>query len=68
MSPSLEAWMPKSVILLRDYTFGKFTADLIAGVTVRLVALPLAMAFAIASRPFRSTPLCTVSMDPSCLA
>src|SRR5271154_1807062 len=49
MNPSLEAWMPKSVILLRDYTFGKFTADLIAGVTVGLVALPLAMAFAIAS-------------------
>ena len=49
MSPSLEAWMPKSVILLRDYTFRKFTADLIAGVTVGLVALPLAMAFAIAS-------------------
>jgi sulfate permease, SulP family len=44
-----EAWLPKSVILLRDYSFHKFTADLIAGVTVGLVALPLAMAFAIAS-------------------
>ena len=41
--------MPKSVILLREYTFDKFIADLIAGVTVGLVALPLAMAFAIAS-------------------
>lgn len=41
--------MPKSVILLRNYTFDKFVSDLIAGVTVGLVALPLAMAFAIAS-------------------
>lgn len=37
------------VILLREYTFDKFVADLIAGITVGLVALPLAMAFAIAS-------------------
>jgi sulfate permease, SulP family len=44
-----EAWLPKSVILLRTYTFDKFIHDLIAGVTVGLVALPLAMAFAIAS-------------------
>jgi sulfate permease, SulP family len=49
MSSSFEAWMPKSVILLRDYSVEKFTSDLIAGVTVGLVALPLAMAFAIAS-------------------
>src|SRR5271157_370163 len=44
-----DAWLPKSVLLLREYTFEKFVADLIAGVTVGLVALPLAMAFAIAS-------------------
>ena len=49
MSSSVEAWMPKSVILLREYNYEKFTSDLIAGVTVGLVALPLAMAFAIAS-------------------
>lgn len=49
MSSSIEAWLPKSIILLRHYTFEKFTADLIAGITVGLVALPLAMAFAIAS-------------------
>src|SRR5438477_2227271 len=42
-------WLPKSVICLRDYTAQKFLHDLIAGVTVGLVALPLAMAFAIAS-------------------
>ena len=41
--------MPKSVILLGENTFDKFVSDLIAGVTVGLVALPLAMAFAIAS-------------------
>ncbi len=49
MSAVADAWLPKSVILLREYTFEKFVHDLIAGVTVGLVALPLAMAFAIAS-------------------
>jgi SulP family sulfate permease len=49
MSVLSEAWMPKSVILLREYNSQKFVSDLIAGVTVGLVALPLAMAFAIAS-------------------
>src|SRR6201988_2288098 len=44
-----EDWLPKSVILLRNYDRHKFVSDLIAGVTVGLVALPLAMAFAIAS-------------------
>jgi SulP family sulfate permease len=42
-------WFPKSVIALRDYDLQTFKHDLIAGVTVGLVALPLAMAFAIAS-------------------
>ncbi|PYT94053.1 MAG: sodium-independent anion transporter [Acidobacteria bacterium] len=45
----MEDWLPKSVILLRNYDRHKFVCDLIAGVTVGLVALPLAMAFAIAS-------------------
>jgi SulP family sulfate permease len=44
-----ERWLPKSVVCLRDYDSSKFIRDLIAGVTVGLVALPLAMAFAIAS-------------------
>ena len=44
-----ENWLPKSVLCLRDYNRHKFRLDLIAGVTVGLVALPLAMAFAIAS-------------------
>src|ERR1700740_2646625 len=49
MNLEIEDWLPKSAILLRDYDRHKFLADLIAGVTVGLVALPLAMAFAIAS-------------------
>ncbi|MFZ1051080.1 MAG: SulP family inorganic anion transporter [Candidatus Sulfotelmatobacter sp.] len=44
-----ERWLPKSILCLRDYTANKFLHDLIAGITVGLVALPLAMAFAIAS-------------------
>jgi SulP family sulfate permease len=44
-----ERWLPKSVLCLRDYSTAKFSRDLIAGVTVGLVALPLAMAFSIAS-------------------
>jgi len=45
----IDAWLPKSVSALKTYTREKFVSDLIAGVTVGLVALPLAMAFAIAS-------------------
>ncbi len=41
--------LPKSVGALRSYSWSKFAADLVAGVTVGLVALPLAMAFAISS-------------------
>src|SRR5262249_40098702 len=46
---NLSEWLPKSVLCLRSYTPQKFFSDLLAGVTVGLVALPLAMAFAIAS-------------------
>jgi SulP family sulfate permease len=42
-------WLPKSVLTLRDYNLVTFRHDLIAGLTVGLVALPLGMAFAIAS-------------------
>src|SRR4249920_3700504 len=42
-------WMPRSLECLNGYTFKHFTHDLVAGITVGLVALPLAMAFAIAS-------------------
>src|SRR6516162_8345042 len=46
MQPRL---VPKLITCLRGYTARAFAADLAAGVTVGLVALPLAMAFAIAS-------------------
>jgi MFS superfamily sulfate permease-like transporter len=36
-----EAWLPKSVLALRDYDRATFRHDLIAGLTVGLVALPL---------------------------
>ena len=49
MNASVDSWLPKSVILLRNYDRHKFASDFIAGITVGLVALPLAMAFAIAS-------------------
>ncbi len=41
--------LPRSVTCLRTYSRESFFHDLIAGVTVGIVALPLAMAFAIAS-------------------
>jgi SulP family sulfate permease len=44
-----DEWLPKSVLCLRDYSLQKCSHDLVAGVTVGLVALPLAMAFSIAS-------------------
>jgi sulfate permease, SulP family len=41
--------IPKSILCLRHYSARQFVSDLVAGVTVGLVALPLAMAFAISS-------------------
>ena len=41
--------IPKSILALRGYTAQAFSHDLLAGITVGLVALPLAMAFGIAS-------------------
>jgi sulfate permease, SulP family len=41
--------LPALVLALRDYDLAAFRHDAIAGITVGLVALPLAMAFAIAS-------------------
>ena len=46
---SPDRWSPKLLLSLRGYETRDFLADLIAGLTVGLVALPLAMAFAIAS-------------------
>src|SRR5271170_3605496 len=43
------AFRPKLIDSLKGYNRRDFTSDLTAGVTVGLVAVPLAMAFAIAS-------------------
>jgi SulP family sulfate permease len=43
------AWLPKTFTTLRGYTRQQFLADLQAGVVVGIVAIPLALAFAIAS-------------------
>jgi sulfate permease, SulP family len=45
----IDDWLPKSIQCLRDYNKQKFLGDAVAGITVGLVAMPLAMAFAIAS-------------------
>ncbi len=43
-------FVPKSVLYFREgYSFGTFRQDLLSGITVGVIALPLAMAFAIAS-------------------
>jgi SulP family sulfate permease len=44
-----ESWSPRLLLCLRDYSVNKFTQDSVAGLTVGLVALPLAMAFGISS-------------------
>ena len=50
MTTLKKKWLPKSLLCLRaGYTRQDLISDLIAGVTVGLVALPLAMAFGIAS-------------------
>jgi len=48
-SPDTDSFLPKSILSLRHYSLRLFSHDLIAGVTVGLVALPLAMAFAMSS-------------------
>lgn len=44
-----QQWLPRSITCLRSYSARQFTHDLASGITVGLVALPLAMAFGIAS-------------------
>ncbi|HXM93671.1 MAG TPA: SulP family inorganic anion transporter [Candidatus Dormibacteraeota bacterium] len=46
---TINDWLPKSIQCLREYNRQKFFGDAVAGITVGLVAMPLAMAFAIAS-------------------
>ncbi len=49
MMKPVNPWIPKSFIALQHYNVSTFLQDLISGITVGLVALPLAMAFAISS-------------------
>ncbi len=49
MTAAHSVWTPASIRALRQYDLRTFRHDAVAGVTVGLVALPLAMAFAIAS-------------------
>ncbi len=46
---TLDSKLPKLIQALRNYSLQTFSHDLVAGVTVGLVALPLAMAFSISS-------------------
>ncbi|MEI2387102.1 SulP family inorganic anion transporter [Breoghania sp. JC706] len=49
-TPAWHLFVPKLITVLREgYSFGHFRADVTAGLTVAIVALPLAMALAIAS-------------------
>lgn len=49
--PRQTVFLPKLVTCLRGYSRAHFTRDLLAGLTLGVVALPLAMAFGIASIP-----------------
>ncbi len=49
MAPANRAFAPELLASLRGYSRAQFVADLTAGVIVGIVALPLAIAFAIAS-------------------
>lgn len=42
-------WLPKTFVVLRGYTAAQLATDLQAGIVVGIVAIPLALAFAIAS-------------------
>jgi sulfate permease, SulP family len=46
---AVERWTPALLLSLRNYRAHDLLADVVAGITVGLVALPLAMAFGIAS-------------------
>ena len=48
----MSRFVPKLVVCLKEgYDAKKFVHDLLAGLTVGVIALPLAMAFGIASIP-----------------
>ena len=56
------AWLPKTFTTLAGYSRRQFVADLQAGVVVGIVAIPLAIAFAIASGVSPETGLLTAAI------
>jgi hypothetical protein len=67
-----ELYSPKLITVLREgYGLADFRADVISGLTVAIVALPLSMAIAIASgvrRAAVSTPPWSAASSCRCLA
>ena len=59
------AWLPKTFTALAGYTRRQFFADLQAGLVVGIVAIPLAIAFAIASGVPPETGLVTAAVGAS---
>ena len=55
--PKSKKFLPASVIALRHYSLQTFSADLIAGVTVGLVALPQASVDGLKIMPWRRDPV-----------
>ena len=45
----MQDWLPRSITCFKDYSWQKLAADALAGVTVGLVALPLAMESSVGS-------------------
>jgi len=43
------SWLPQSLLSFKNYSWAIFKQDCIAGITVAVISIPLAMAFAIAS-------------------
>ena len=59
---------PELLNCLKNYSFKDFTSDFIAGVIVGVVALPLSIAFAIASGASPETGLYTAIVAGFCIA
>ena len=61
----MSRYIPKSIVCLREgYTRQRILGDLVAGITVGIIALPLAMAFGIASIPPHAAVSGGVALSP----
>jgi MFS superfamily sulfate permease-like transporter len=61
----LQNWLPKSVLVLREYDRRKFLSDVIAGLTVGLVALPLEDVADMLHKSGRTFILCGAREQPA---